>query len=577
MAASPEFLNVFKGRDSLAQYLDPDLSPPLPLVEIPNSLNPLRGDGVRIFAKMLTALPAQNVKSLPALAMLRSEPNAHQQTIVEASSGSTVLSLAILARALWGHDDVHAYVTNKKHPDSLRLMKFFGLKTVLFGGLAQQEPSDPRGVMARLRKMANTDPGVCYPGQYGNDENWKAHERWTGAQIWRQLPEVNVFCATVGTGGCVTGTGAYLKAMKPSVRTIGVCSIRGDPIPGPRYFSGFETSPFPWQENIDVFQDVCSADAFRASMQLSRHGLICGPSSGQALCGVIAHLQAAKAAGNLAEYADPATNEINAVFVCADLPYQYMDLYFNKIPKEELPPTFNENLLSCDLDPYDERNCLTLEQVFKLDGGALKLQPCAMPSSCCCNNKDRHHQQHQRQYAPPPSPPPSSSGGESPHFPHTPDAPTSLPLPTPPDLLPISLPLTTDINSSENGDSYNCNHDVNTSTATTTRIIDIRPQEAYTRSHMHNAWNIPLTPEPQDLFGDAQAVEARWREMRDVIEGPLWPTSLARVEEGEGGRGRGTKVLVLCGNGDSSRMMVAMLRARGVEAFSVEGGYEAWE
>jgi cysteine synthase len=61
--------------------------------------------------------------------MLRNEPRAQHQTIVEASSGSTVFSLAVLSRALWGHDDVHAYVTNKKHPDSLRLMKFFGLKT----------------------------------------------------------------------------------------------------------------------------------------------------------------------------------------------------------------------------------------------------------------------------------------------------------------------------------------------------------------------------------------------------------------------------------------------------------------
>lgn len=60
-------MNVFKGPGSLAQYLDPDQNPMLPLVEIPDSLNPLRGDGVRIFAKMLTALPAHNVKSLPGM------------------------------------------------------------------------------------------------------------------------------------------------------------------------------------------------------------------------------------------------------------------------------------------------------------------------------------------------------------------------------------------------------------------------------------------------------------------------------------------------------------------------------
>jgi cysteine synthase len=59
--------------------------------------------------------------------MLREIPEARNKTIVEASSGSTVLSLGILARVLWGNNDVNAYVTNKKHPDSLNLLRFFGI------------------------------------------------------------------------------------------------------------------------------------------------------------------------------------------------------------------------------------------------------------------------------------------------------------------------------------------------------------------------------------------------------------------------------------------------------------------
>lgn len=58
-------LNVFRGPESVANYFNPDNSPPLPLVEIPDRLNPYRKDGVRIYAKLLTALPAHNVKSLP--------------------------------------------------------------------------------------------------------------------------------------------------------------------------------------------------------------------------------------------------------------------------------------------------------------------------------------------------------------------------------------------------------------------------------------------------------------------------------------------------------------------------------
>jgi len=62
---SAPHLNVFAGPDSLRNYHDPDQQPPLPLVEVPRNLNPFREDGVRIYAKMMSTLPANNVKALP--------------------------------------------------------------------------------------------------------------------------------------------------------------------------------------------------------------------------------------------------------------------------------------------------------------------------------------------------------------------------------------------------------------------------------------------------------------------------------------------------------------------------------
>lgn len=58
-------LNVYKGADSLKDYFNPDVAPPLPLVELPHSLNPYHQDGVRIYAKMMTMHPANNVKAMP--------------------------------------------------------------------------------------------------------------------------------------------------------------------------------------------------------------------------------------------------------------------------------------------------------------------------------------------------------------------------------------------------------------------------------------------------------------------------------------------------------------------------------
>ena len=126
--APSEFLNVYSGPDSLKKYFDPDVQPPLPLVEIPEKLNPYRADGVRIYAKMMTMLPAHNVKSLPALNLLDKEVEKDKtETIIEYSSGSTVISMAMIARVYHGIEDTRAYLSNKTSETKLRLMQFFGL------------------------------------------------------------------------------------------------------------------------------------------------------------------------------------------------------------------------------------------------------------------------------------------------------------------------------------------------------------------------------------------------------------------------------------------------------------------
>ncbi|MBE3043402.1 hypothetical protein IMZ48_12695 [Candidatus Bathyarchaeota archaeon] len=67
-------LNVYKGPDSVRSYFHPDSAPPLPLVEVPDCLNPYRKDGVRIYAKMMSMHPANNVKSMPGLSLQPPSP-----------------------------------------------------------------------------------------------------------------------------------------------------------------------------------------------------------------------------------------------------------------------------------------------------------------------------------------------------------------------------------------------------------------------------------------------------------------------------------------------------------------------
>lgn len=337
--------NVYKGPDAIKHFFDPDRQPPLPLVELPAKLNPFAADGVRIFAKLLTALPAQNVKALPALNMLLHEPSAESKRIVEASSGSTVTSLAITSRVLYENADTTAFCTNKTELNRLRQLQFFGIKVELYGGPAQPEFTDPRGIIERVRKLARSEQETLNPAQYDNENNWKAHQRWTGPQLWQQIPEINLFCMGMGSTGCITGTGSYLKAKKPSVRVLGVCNAERDPIPGPRALPLFDSCSFPWKPVVDDVESISSVDAYRLSMNLSRNGIIAGPSSGMALQGLFDFLAKIKSRGELGTIRDPVTAEACCVFVCCDLPYQYLDGYFQRLNDDDFHPIVNQVIL----------------------------------------------------------------------------------------------------------------------------------------------------------------------------------------------------------------------------------------
>lgn len=80
------------------------------------------------------------------------------------------------------------------------------------------------------------------------------------------------------------------------------------------------------------------------SMQLCREGIIAGPSSGEALCGLIKFLEKIRMSGGLSGLSDLDTGEISCVFICCDLPYQYIDGYFEKLKEDQFPSIINKVL-----------------------------------------------------------------------------------------------------------------------------------------------------------------------------------------------------------------------------------------
>ncbi|KAG4267070.1 cysteine synthase A [Fusarium proliferatum] len=391
--ASPNPLNVYKGQDSIQKYFDPESAPPLPLVEIPELLNPYRQDGVRIYAKMMTMHPANNVKAMPALNLLQNcVVPGKTKAVVEYSSGSTVLSMSLISRAIHGVDDVRAFLSNKTSSTKLRLMQFFGIDITLFGGPSQPEPLDERGGIRAAQRLAQeSDAAVINPNQYENDLNWNAHVKWTGPQIFKQLPEINVICAGMGTSGTMTGLGTYFKDAKPTVYRLGVCTAPGDRVPGPRSFALMAPVQFPWKRAVDHIEEVDSHNSFSLSLDLCRNGIVCGPSSGFNLKGLYQLIEKRKTEGTLTDLAGP-DGTINCVFLCCDLPYQYINEYFDKLGESYFPSIKNEDLLKVDLYRYDEKwersASEALDAFFDVDRGALLDMVLADPKIGSVNTVD---------------------------------------------------------------------------------------------------------------------------------------------------------------------------------------------
>ncbi|CAE6467886.1 unnamed protein product [Rhizoctonia solani] len=451
-------MNVFSGKTALLDFYNPDKNPPLPLVELPS--HPFEDDNVRIYAKMLTLLPAGNVKSLPALNMLMRASEAGQvdnstERIVEYSSGNTVISLGIISKIMGG-PQVGAYISNKTSTQKMELLRFFGLDLTLFGGPAQVEPADVNGgIYAAIQdkwsycltpcpstlfggpaqvEPADVNggiyaaiqdgmrPGWYNPGQYSSPQNSEAHVRWTGPQIHAQLPKINVFAAAVGTSGTMTGTGSYLKTVRPDIVNLGLmlkrlyCPWRsgprspanrsrpncrlalarnsvqlgtmtgtgsylktvrpdivnlgvftapGDRVPGPRPIDLVQTVDLPWQEVIDAAEHVSSKDSYRISLDLCRQGLLVGPSSGLSLQGLYQYLEKAKKNGEL-DTLRADDGSVYCAFICCDQPYQYISDYFTKLEPSCFPPIYNTELLDKDLYPYGVDWIISPNDAFRL-------------------------------------------------------------------------------------------------------------------------------------------------------------------------------------------------------------------
>ena len=224
-------------------------------------------------------------------------------TIVEATSGNTGASLALLA-AVRGFKCIFV-MPDKMSQEKIANLRAFGAKVVVCPTAV--EADDPRSYYKVSRRIADETPNSFYANQYHNPANPEAHYLSSAPEIWKQTNgDFDAFVAGMGTGGTISGCGKYFKEKNPKVQIVGV-----DPV-GSLYYdfvkTGRVTKPFsykvegigedffPTTMNLKILDEVVRVDdkeCFLMTRDLTRlEGLFVGGSGGAAVAGAMKYARA---------------------------------------------------------------------------------------------------------------------------------------------------------------------------------------------------------------------------------------------------------------------------------------------
>ena len=265
-----------------------DLIGGTPLLELTNyeKANELNA---KIYAKLEYFNPAGSVKDRIAKAMLDDaeekgllKPGA---VIIEPTSGNTGIGLASVAAS-------RGYKVILTMPETMsverrNLLKAYGAELVLTEG-AKGMP----GAIAKAKELAERTPNSYIPSQFTNPANPAVHLKTTGPEIWADTDgKVDIFVAGVGTGGTLSGVGAYLKSQNPNVKVVAVepatSPVLSGGKAGPHKIQGIGAGFVPDTLNTDIYDEILpvqNEDAFATGRALARsEGVLVGISSGAAV------------------------------------------------------------------------------------------------------------------------------------------------------------------------------------------------------------------------------------------------------------------------------------------------------